>query len=126
MTPEQREISDTLDAMFEAWNSEEQGRYLSFYWDDDDLRWSMKGVWYKGLSSMRALYGDGYPKGAMGTIAKTEVEVQMLAEGLGIALYRWTHETPREKVAGCTSQLFRRFDGVWRVIHENSARVPKE
>ena len=123
---QQRQIADTLDAMFEAWNSEQQARYLTFYWDHDDLRWSMKGVWYKGLSSMKALYGDGYPKGAMGIIAKTDLEVQMLADDLGIALYRWTHETPREKVAGCTSQLFRRFAEGWRVIHENSARVPKE
>jgi hypothetical protein len=43
----------------------------------------------------------------------------------GIALYRWTHDTPRENVAGCTSQVFRRIGGAWLVINETSARVPK-
>lgn len=46
------------------------------------------------------------------------------SDDIGIALYRWTHDTPREKVAGCTSQVFRNFDGAWLVVNENSARVP--
>ena len=88
------------------------------------MRWSMKGVWYKGWSSMNEHLRPDYPKGAMGITAIFDVEVMMLADDIGIALYRWTHDTPREKVAGCTSQVFRKFDGAWLVIHENSARVP--
>jgi len=60
----------------------------------------------------------------MGITALFDIEVMMLADDLGIALYTWTHNTPREKVAGCTSQVFRKFDGAWLVVNENSARVP--
>jgi hypothetical protein len=122
----QQQIAATLDAMFATWNGGEQARYLTFYWDHDDLRWSMKGLWYKGLSSMRAVYGQGFPREAMGTIAKTDLEVMMLADDLGIALYRWTHDLPGEHIAGCTSQVFRRFGDAWLVVHENSARVPRD
>lgn len=60
----------------------------------------------------------------MGITAIFDVEVMMLEDDLGIALYRWTHDTPRENVAGCTSQVFRKVGGAWLVINENSARVP--
>ena len=123
MTP-QEEIKATLKTMFAQWNGEDQASYLTHYWKSDDLRWSMKGVWYKGWSSMHDVYGADYPRGAMGITAIYDVEVMMLAENLGIALYQWTHDTPREKVAGCTSQVFRNVDGAWLVVHENSARVP--
>jgi hypothetical protein len=126
MTPEQQQIAVTLDAMFEAWNREDQAAYLTYYWDSEELRWSMKGIWHKGLASMRELYGDGYPRGAMGLISKSDLEITMLARDVGIALYRWEHDSPSERIAGCTSQVFRRFDEAWLVIHENSARVPKE
>jgi ketosteroid isomerase-like protein len=123
MTP-QEEIKATLATMFAAWNREDQARYLTHYWKHDDLRWSMKGAWYKGWSSMFSVYGQDYPRGAMGITAIFDVEVMMLADDIGIALYTWTHDTPRENVAGCTSQVFRKVDGAWLVIHENSARVP--
>ena len=97
---------------------------MQHYWKSDDMRWSMKGVWYKGWSSMNEIYGADYPKGAMGITALFDIEVQMLADDLGIALYTWTHNTPRENVAGCTSQVFRKMGGAWLVINENSARVP--
>ena len=123
MTPQQ-EIQQALATMFDQWNHEQQASYLKHYWKSDDLRWSMKGIWYKGWSSMYEVYGRDYPRGAMGITAIFDVEVMMLADDLGIALYRWTHDTPREKVAGCTSQVFRKLDGTWLVVNENSARVP--
>ncbi len=119
----QQEIRATLDAMFDKWNREDQQGYLTHYWRSDALRWSMKGRWYRGWTSMYEVYGADYPAGAMGVTAIFDVEVQMLAADLGIALYHWTHDTPREQVAGCTSQVFRKLDGVWLVIHENSARA---
>ena len=122
----QDEIRHTLEAMFAEWNAEDQARYLTHYWHSDDLRWSMKGVWYKGWSSMYAVYGKGYPPGAMGVIALSDLEIMMLEDDLGIALYEWTHVTPHEKVAGCTSQVFRKIGNAWLVVHENSARVPKD
>ena len=122
----QEEIRATLDAMFAEWTREDQATYLTHYWRSDELRWSMKGVWYKGWQSMYDVYGAGYPSGAMGVIRYTDLEIQVLAEDLGLAMYRWTHVTPRESVAGCTGQLFRRFGDAWLVIHENSARVPVE
>lgn len=73
---------------------------------------------------MNETYGAGYPPGAMGITALFDIEVQMLADDLGIALDTWTHNTPRENVAGCTSQVFRKMGGAWLVINENSARVP--
>lgn len=123
-TQAQEEIRATLDAMFGEWNREDQATYLTHYWRSDELRWSMKGVWYKGWQSMYDVYGAGFPPGAMGVIRYTDLEIQMLADDLGLAMYRWTHVTPRESVAGCTGQVFRRIDGDWLVIHENSARVP--
>jgi hypothetical protein len=125
VTP-QKEIEATLTTMFAQWNAEEQASYLTHYWDSDELRWSMKGLWYKGLSSMKAVYGQGFPPGAMGITKIFEVEVQMLTDDIGVALYRWTHEFPHEVIAGCTSQIFRKLGGRWLVVHENSARVPKD
>ena len=125
MASAEQEIRQTLATMFDQWNREDQKSYMTHYWKSDDMRWSMKGVWYKGWSSMNEIYGADYPKGAMGITALFNIEVQMLADDLGIALYTWTHNTPRENVAGCTSQVFRKIGGAWLVINENSARVPK-
>ena len=124
MASAQQEIRQTLATMFGQWNREDQKGYMTHYWKSDDMRWSMKGVWYKGWSSMNEIYGADYPPGAMGITALFDIEVMMLADDLGIALYTWTHDTPREKVAGCTSQVFRKVGDAWLVVNENSARVP--
>lgn len=125
MTPNE-EIEATLATMFAQWNSEDLASYLTHYWNSADMRWSMKGLWYKGWSSMYEVYTNGFPPGAMGITTIFEVEVQMLEDDIGIALYRWTHVFAHESIAGCTSQIFRKFDGRWLVVHENSARVPRD
>ena len=123
MTPDQ-EIQALLDAMFAAWNGEDQKRYLKHYWRSEDMRWSMKGEFYKGWSSMEREYDRDYPPGAMGIVKIWDVEVQVLAPDIAVAMYPWTHTLPTQAIAGCTTQIFRRFDGAWLIVHEISARAP--
>jgi len=118
------EIKDVLTRMFAAWNSEDQKTYLTHYWRSEDMRWSMKGQWYKGWSSMEREYDRDYPPGAMGIASIYDVEVQMLEPDIGIAMYPWTHTLPRETIKGCTTQILRMIGGRWLIVHEISARVP--
>ncbi len=123
MTPDQ-EIKTLLAAMFAAWNGEDQQRYLQHYWRSEDMRWSMKGAFYKGWSSMEREYDRDYPPGAMGIVKIWDVEVQVLASDVVVAMYPWTHTLPNQAIAGCTTQIFRRIDGDWLIVHEISARAP--
>ncbi len=119
------EIGNVLERMFTAWNGEDQVSYLANYSRSEDLRWSMKGQFYKGWSSMEREYDRDYPPGAMGVVRIWDVEVQMLEPGLGIALYPWTHTLPTHAIAGCTTQVFRKVCGAWLIVHEISARAPE-
>jgi ketosteroid isomerase-like protein len=123
MTPEV-EIKALLDAMFAAWNGEDQPRYLQHYWRSEDMRWSMKGEFYKGWASMEREYDRDYPPGAMGIVKIWDVEVQVLAADVVVAMYPWTHTLPTQAIAGCTTQIFRRIGGAWLIVHEISARAP--
>jgi hypothetical protein len=123
MTPED-EIKGLLDAMFAAWNGEDQPRYLQHYWRSEHMRWSMKGEFYKGWSSMEREYDRDYPPGAMGIVKIWDVEVQVLAADVVVAMYPWTHTLPTQAIAGCTTQIFRRIGGAWLIVHEISARAP--
>lgn len=123
MTP-QEEIKEILDRMFHAWNTEDLVGWLAPYSRSEDMRWSMKGRWYKGWSSMEREYSRGYPPGAMGIIAMTDLEIQIVEPAVAIALYHWTHTLPTQQIAGSTTQVFHEIDGRWQCIHENSARVP--
>ncbi len=124
MTTPQQEIRNVLATMFDDWNGERQQQYFLNYWPGEDMRWSMKGRWYKGLASMRQVYQAGFPPGAMGITTLFDIDVIMLAEDIGIATYHWTHEFEHECVAGATDQVFRKKDDRWLVVCENSARVP--
>jgi ketosteroid isomerase-like protein len=118
------EIEDVLTRMFAAWNGEDQQAYLANYWRSEHMRWSMRGQWYKGWSSMEREYDRDYPRGAMGVVAIGDVEVQMLEPDIGVAMYPWTHTLPGEQIAGCTTQILRKMNGRWLIVHEISARAP--
>ena len=120
-----KDIENVLDTMFAAWNGEDQVSYLKNYWRSEDMRWSMKGEFYKGWSSMEREYDRDYPPGAMGIVRIRDVEVQMLEPHLAIAMYPWTHTLPTQVIAGCTTQVFRRIGGAWLIVHEISARAPQ-
>lgn len=118
------EIRELLARMFAAWNGEDQKAYLANYWRSDDMRWSMQGRWYKGWSSMEREYDRDYPPGAMGLVSIHDVEVQMLAPDLGVAMYPWAHALPKQTIRGCTTQILRNFAGRWLIVHKISARAP--
>lgn len=118
------EIAGVLARMFEAWNAEDQKTYLTNYWRSEDMRWSMQGRWFKGWSSMEREYDRDYPPGAMGIVTIFDLEIQMLEPTIGVAMYPWTHALPQQTIAGCTTQILRRFDARWLIVHEISARAP--
>jgi len=120
------EIKALLASMFAAWNNEDQARYLQYYWRSEDMRWSMKGEFYKGWSSMEREYDRDYPPGAMGIVKIWDVEVQVLAADVAVGMYPWTHTLPTQALGGCTTQIFRRIGGAWLIVHEISARVPRD
>jgi len=123
VTPQQ-EIKDIIARMFAAWNAEDQAGYLVHYWKSEEMRWSMKGAWYRGWSTMQKEFDRDYPPGAMGVATIYEVEVMMAAEDVGIALYEWMHELPTVTLRGSAAHVFRLIDGRWQIVLENVARVP--
>lgn len=120
----QTEIKSILEDMFAAWNADDKAGYLAHYWQDDGMAWSVKGAWFKGWDAMRREYERDFPAGAMGDAQIFDVDVFMAADTVGIAYYSWKHVFPEETLAGSATQVFRKTDGRWQIVHENIARVP--
>lgn len=121
----QDDIKAILSNMFLAWNSDDKAGYLAHYWKSEEMRWSVKGAWYKGWASMEREYSRDFPAGSMGDARIFDVDVMMAGEDVGIAYYCWEHVFPSERLAGSATQVFRKIEGRWQIIHENVARVPQ-
>ena len=118
------EIEAIVRKAMESWNNEDLRAYMANYWESPDFRWSLKGAWHRGWDSMHKAFDRDYPKGAMGVAKVLEIEVMPLDGGLMAAIYTWEHVLPDEFMSGAATQLFRKIDGRWKIVHEIVARVP--
>ncbi|MFO0013159.1 MAG: YybH family protein [Planctomycetota bacterium] len=122
---EDTDDSETMHAILnrqaEAWNRGDIEAFMGAYWKSPELTFSSGGETTRGWDDTLARYRKRYPDtAAMGKLAFSALETQMLGRDAALTLGRW--ELKRQEPArGNFSLVWRKVDGTWRIIHDHSS-----
>lgn len=118
------ELVAVLEAQQAAWNAGDiEGFMDSGYWRSEELTFLSGGDWTRGYDFVLERYRRRYVlgEGEMGTLAFTDIEVELLADDIGLVRGRWALERPSGNPAGLFTLLMRRMPEGWRVVHDHTS-----
>ncbi len=118
-------IAATLDAQVAAWNEGNLEAFMDTYWNDDNLKFISGVDVTKGWSSTLKTYREKYSNGAgLGRLSLDKTDVQMVTDDVAVITGRFHHSATDASTSGAFSLVMRRFDGLWRIVHDHSAQDP--
>jgi ketosteroid isomerase-like protein len=123
-TPEEI-ILATLNAQVAAWNEGNLQAFMDIYWKSDDLKFVSGTTITKGWSSTLKQYRERYSNGAgLGRLTLGKPDVQMVTDDVAVITGRFHHSADEASTSGAFSLVMRRFDGLWRIVHDHSVDDP--
>ncbi|MEL6362208.1 MAG: nuclear transport factor 2 family protein, partial [Pseudomonadota bacterium] len=118
-------IKAVLNAQAAAWNEGNLLAFMSGYWDSPDLRLvsgeNVTRGYAKALKRYRSRYGDG---AGMGNLGFQNLDVQMLDQDVAIVVGRYSLNRDADASTGSFSLVMRRFNGLWRIVHDHTSADP--
>jgi len=120
-------IAATLDAQVAAWNEGNLEAFMDTYWHDDDLKFISGVDVTKGWSSTLKNYRERYSNGVgFGRLSLDKTDVQMVTDDVAVITGRFHHTDNEASASGVFTLVMRRFDGLWRIVHDHSAQDPTD
>lgn len=120
-------IRGVLDAQQAAWNEGDIEAFMAAYWNSPKLRLvsgtTVTKGWKKILRRYRDRYGDN---GDFGVLAFSGVDVTVLEDDVALVVGRYAVDQGGPPATGAFSLVMKRFDGLWRIVHDHSAADPVE
>ncbi len=115
-------ILNVLEQQRQAWNKGDVEKYMQGYWKSDSLLFVGKNGptygWQKTLDN----YKKGYPdKAAMGILTFGIKKVEFLAKDKAFVLGSWHLQREKDEPKGYFTLLFKKIDGLWKVIVDHSS-----
>ncbi len=122
-TTERQAIRQVLQAQVDAWNAGDIERFMQGYTQTDSLRFASGGQVRRGWDTTLARYRKSYPdRAAMGTLAFSQIDIQLLAPGWALVFGGWQLERADGTPNGLFTLLFRKTeDGAWRIVHDHTS-----
>ena len=126
--PAQAQIRGVLDAQVAAWNRGDIEGFMAGYWKSDKTTFlSTSGV-SRGWQALLERYKRGYPdKKAMGTLAFSDLEINMLGPDAAFILGRWALEREKDgkpdRPGGVFTLVARKFPEGWRIVSDHTSSV---
>ncbi|MEO6304630.1 MAG: nuclear transport factor 2 family protein [Bacteroidia bacterium] len=114
-------VSNIMLAQSLAWNNGDIRGFMSFYWNNDSLKFiSSKGItygWQKTLDN----YIKNYPnKATMGILKFTIISSEQLSKTSIYVIGKW--ELDREKpVGGHFTLLWKKIDNKWVIVADHTS-----
>lgn len=114
-------VMKNMDIQEKAWNNFDIQGFMSYYWNNDSLKFiGNKGITY-GWKSTLDNYIKGYPtKEAMGILKFTIAEVTQLSKNSIYVIGKW--ELTKEKpVGGYFTLLWKKINGNWVIVCDHTS-----
>lgn len=105
-----------------AWNRGDLEGFVQGYAESDSLRFASGGNVSYGWQGLLARYRKSYPnRAAMGTLAFTELDVDVLTPDAALVFGRWQLQRPHDAPWGYFTLIFRRTEEGWRIVHDHTS-----
>ena len=114
-------VMKNMDIQEKAWNNFDIQGFMSYYWNNDSLKFiGNKGITY-GWKSTLDNYIKGYPtKEAMGILKFTIAEATQLSKNSIYVIGKW--ELTKEKpVGGYFTLLWKKINGNWVIVCDHTS-----
>ncbi len=114
-------IMKNMDIQEKAWNNFDIQGFMSYYWNNDSLKFiGNKGITY-GWKNTLDNYIKGYPtKESMGILKFTIAEVTQLSKNSIYVIGKW--ELTKEKpVGGYFTLLWKKINGNWVIVCDHTS-----
>ena len=122
------EIRAMLDAQVTAWNRGDIEGFMTGYWKSDKTTFLGSGKVTRGWQGLLERYKKGYPdKKAMGTLAFSELEINLLGRDAAFIIGNWQLEREKDgkpdRTGGVFTLIARRFPEGWRIVSDHTSAV---
>ncbi|MBI1738021.1 MAG: nuclear transport factor 2 family protein [Acidobacteria bacterium] len=125
-------IRAVLDAQVAAWNRGDIEGFMAGYWKSDKTTFLSSSGVSRGWAALLDRYKRGYPdKNTMGTLAFSELEINMLGRDAAFILGHWALDREKDgkpdRPRGIFTLVARKFPEGWRIVsdHTSSVAAPK-
>jgi ketosteroid isomerase-like protein len=115
-------IRSAMDAQAKAWSGGDIDSFMESYWKSDKLRFASGGSINAGWDVTKARYKKRYPdRGAMGRLAFSDLDVQILSPGHALVFGRWTLTREADAPGGLFTLHWRKIDGQWKIVSDHTS-----
>lgn len=124
------EIRAVLDAQVAAWNRGDIEGFMDGYWKSEKTTFlSTSGV-SRGWQALLDCYKRGYPdKKTMGTLAFSELEINLLGRDAAFIIGRWALEREKDgkpdRPGGVFTLVARKFPEGWRIVSDHTSSAER-
>ncbi len=105
-----------------AWNRGDIDAFMAGYWKSPDVRFVSGDRIMSGWNETLAHYKARYPTRAkMGTLAFSDLEVEILAPDAALAVGRWQLARAGDTPHGVFTLILRKFAGRWVIVLDHTS-----
>lgn len=119
---EKRRIVDVLTRQSAAWSAGDIDAFMQDYWKSDDLRFASGGTVKRGWQTTSDRYKTRYPdKATMGTLAFTDLDVEVLSPQHALVFGRWTLTREGDAPTGLFTLHMEKQNGHWKIVSDHTS-----
>ncbi len=122
-------IRAVLDKQEKDWNKGDLDAFLEGYWHSPNVVFLSGGDRHDGFDAMRDRYRKRYKAEgkAMGQVAFSGVEIQILGPDSAFVRGRWGLTLPDgKKPGGLFTLIVRKLPEGWKIVHDHTSAAPDE
>ena len=116
------EIRAVIQAQEDAWNRGDIDGFMNGYARAESTSFVSEDTVRRGWETVRARYQEKYSDRAkMGTLAFSELEINMLSNDSAVVLGRWQLQRANDQPHGRFTLIFRRTKDGWKIVHDHTS-----
>jgi ketosteroid isomerase-like protein len=120
------EIRAVIQAQQEAWNRGDIDAFMHGYARAESTTFVSEDTVRRGWETVRARYHEKYSDRAkMGTLAFSELEINMLSNDSAVVLGRWQLKRATDQPHGRFTLIFHLLPDGWRIVHDHTSAAEK-
>lgn len=123
----ENEIRTVLNAQVAAWNAGSIEHFMEGYAQSDSLRFASDGTVTYGWKPMLERYKKSYTtKEQMGMLQFSKISITVVADDAALAFGEWHLQRKHDSPHGLFTLLFRKLNGVWRIVHDHTSSAKEK
>jgi beta-aspartyl-peptidase (threonine type) len=118
-------VEDTILSIIKqqeaAWNAHNINRFMSDYWESEELTFQSGKQRYYGWTSMLNRYKKNYPGEKMGNLSFSGLKTRVLSRDSAYVIGHWEVKQGETISKGVFTIIFKKFPSGWKIIHDHSS-----